>query len=358
MRRPLLLTAVLFLGACGPESEAPPPVAPPPVTTSDEVPEEPADALDWVRAAHDRSDGAELRRRLAAWPSDSDAFHDTEETQVVLTWRLRVALQDGRLADALAAREALLAGYGGHGVSPEGRGLTPDMIRLGLMEEARLLARRRIEGAQPDQTAALATLDAAEALLAKDDAEDRARVAATRAWVTAHDMGAVLASVQATAGPGLGAPPGVSRASGALPHAFIVVLADDFALGEVILADVLRRWLREGKASGLTGVLLPIRRGEIRLGLRRVPVATEAEETDALRAHAQRIGLRQTSEPGSGLVAGTLRDGAALAKAMGLEGQEAGLLIVDRRGRIVGRLSGVGIDPRVLDPVIQKLTSR
>ena len=56
------------------------------------------------------------------------------------------------------------------------------------------------------------------------------------------------------------------------------------------------------------------------------------------------------------MFAAPFRKGAKLAELMGLEGQEVGLLIVDKRGRIVARMSGTGLDPRALDPVIQKVT--
>ena len=42
----------------------------------------------------------------------------------------------------------------------------------------------------------------------------------------------------------------------------------------------------------------------------------------------------------------------------GLGLQDVAILVIDAQSRIVGRMSGRNIDPRPLDPIVQKLTSR
>jgi len=364
----LLLLAGLGLAGllgCGRDDERPtPPEAPPPeeaptptpeaAPTATPRPEDPGAALDWVRAAYTLPDKQELRRRLWQWPLDDEAFVDSEETQVVLTWRIRVALQDGQIERAVAQWKLLLQHFDGHGVSPEGRGLTPDMIRLGLIEEARLLTRRRSEGARAARPAAESAWKTGADLLRAEDVEESTGLERARRWALWETFARWCTDLGLAPGPSLGTPDGANADARPL----VIVVADDFALGEVIFQSVLQRWLREGQEAGLRGVLVPIRRGQVRRGLRRVPVEDPAEEEAALREDAAAIGLIPTDTTEAGLFAAPYPDGFRLAVALGLERQETALLIVDRRGRIVGRLSGTGLDPRSLDPVIQKLVSR
>ncbi|MDA1194481.1 MAG: hypothetical protein O2894_04790 [Planctomycetota bacterium] len=342
----LAILAAVPLGAgCGGDKDTAPPAPrePAPSTT---CPGDPVEALRWIRAAHIAPDDTELRLRLAAWPVDAPAFRETEETQVVLTWRMRVKLQDGDIEGAVATWHTLEERFDGHGVSPEGRGLTPDMVRLGLVEEARLLARRRIEGARGDRDEARSAYDLAMALLADDEEEDRARLEHTRRWFEGDTLASWTAPLGLTVGPAL--------AKRGPPH--VVVLADDFALGDELLTSVLMRWLREGEEVGMRGVIVPVLRGQVRMGLRRVPAPDEAAERASLADRAQAMGF--VLEPDAGLFGGGAVDGRRLAATLGLEGQDVALFVLDGEGRIVARLSGQGLDPRGLDPVIQKLTSR
>ncbi len=316
-------------------------------------PDDPAEALAWVRAARTMEDPHELRRRLARWPVSDPAFLDTEESQIVLTWRIRMALQDGSIERAVDQWKLLLQHYEGHGVTPEGRGLTPDMIRLGLIDDARLITRRRAEGAKPNALGAESAWKHGADLLTPHDTEDGDRLERARRWALWDTFDRWIHAVGAKPGPQLG-----SEDDAALARRYVIVVADDFALGEVVFQSVLARWMRDAGEGELTGVLIPILRGEVRRGMRRVPVEDPQEERAALAEDAAKAGLVPSWNADSGLFAAPFHDGAKLAELMGLESQSSGLLIVDRRGRIVARLSGTGIDPRELDPVIQKVTGR
>ena len=354
----LALVLALALTGCGkdePEStnggSTPPSTTPAPTLPPTPRPDDPTEALAWIREAHTEGAKDELRRRLAAWPMDDPDFVDTEETQVVLTWRIRTALQEGSIERAVDQYKLLLEHFDGHGVSPEGRGMTPDMMRLGLVEEARLLTRRRAEGPTHNALGAESAWKHGADLLTQNDLEDGDRLERSRRWALWDTFDRWIHAVGAKPGPGLGTTKGSKDA-----RPYVVVVSDDFALGEIVFQSVLDRWLKDGKDARLTGVLIPIPRGEVRKGMRRVPVEDPREEAAAFEEDAAKAGLSPSWTKGTGLFAAPFRKGAKLAELMGLEGQEVGLLIVDKRGRIVARMSGTGLDPRALDPVIQKVT--
>ena len=54
----------------------------------------------------------QLVARLDAWPVQARGFDLRDETQVAITWRLRLALQDGDLERASAAHTLLQAKFG------------------------------------------------------------------------------------------------------------------------------------------------------------------------------------------------------------------------------------------------------
>lgn len=352
-----------LLGGCGKDAREPSGGGPAPPANGDRtatstppstIPDDPDAALAWIREARILPDEEELRRRLYAWPMDDERFVGSEAMQVVLTWRIRVALQAGAIERAVDQWKLLVKHFDGHGVSPEGRGLTPEMIRLGLIEEARLVTRRRAEGANPKPSAAESAWKHGADLLTKHDVEDGDRLERARRWALWDTFERWCREVGMPPGPALGRGDGSSEDA----KPFVVVVADDFALGEVVFQSVLARWVRDGADAQLTGVLIPIKRGEVRMQLRRVPAGSEAEEVAALEEDAAKAGLQTTFTTASGLLAAPFDDGARLARAIGLEGREAAVMLVDRRGRIVGRMSGTGLDPRALDPVVQKLVSR
>ncbi len=390
-RAPLLLALclsamALLLAGCG-DDPAPAPAEPTKGTTGAGTgilqtprPDDPREALTWVRAAYLPEGDAELRRRLWAWPLDAAAWTDAEETQVVLTWRIRVALQDGAIERAVEQWKLLLRYFDGHGVTPEGRGLTPEMIRQGLIEEAALVTRRRIEGANPKPLAATSAWKAGADLLRPEDDEGGQQLERARRWAEWNELERWFDRLSWTPGPALGG----EHAVDGVGRPFVLLVADDYALGEELLTSVIERWMREGKEAGLLAFLVPVFDGTVRAGLRRVPEHNKEVEWEVLQERAAASGLQIAIAPTEHLeaplpphdpklVKGRLiieinerlhhtsiihGPGKTLANAMGLADRESAVLIVDARGRIVGRLSGQGLDPRVLDPVIQKLVSR
>ena len=360
--RPLLLTLALTwaVAGCGERPASAPPPPPPP--RAEEAPSDPGEALDWIRAAQLKPE-VELRRRLAVWPLGPGPFFDAEETQVVLTWRLRMALQDGEVEAARAAWETLRGRFEGHGVSPEGRGLTPEMIRGGLREEALLQARLRMDGAAADPKGARSALALAAELLGDDpDAapEDPARLAAARRWVELTTIVELTqdARVQVPLGPSLAS---VATTPAAQAHPWILVIADDFALGEEPFTGPLERWQREGAEIGLRVAVIPRFTGQVRMGIRRVPMMDVVRERASVVERLAPRGLALADEmPDGPFHLDGRRDdlGEQCAAFLGLGPQHAAVLVVDARGRIVGRMGGTGLDLRDLDPVVQKLVSR
>ena len=298
------------------------------------MPGEPEAALVWVRAAEGDDDA--LRERLAAWPLEDEAFTFTDETQVVLTWRIRTALEDGEIEKAGAARDRLVRDYEGEGESPEGAALDARTLALGLFEAALHAARRAMDGARPDQARARRLVEFAETLLPAGEASDRRRLERVRAW-----LGTGTAS-------GL---PGISGTT-ARPEAgaWVLVYADDYVLGEVRFTDVLARWQREGAQVDL----LPVLRGQVRMGMRLVPAESQEAELAALRSSAERAGLRVAR--GADMPAGGI-PGERL-EGLGFGPQEVLVVVVGPKGRIVGRLAGINPDLHALDPVVQRLVSR
>ena len=328
MLRAFILLVVLpaLLAGCGGN----PPAAPPVET----MPGEPEAALVWVRAAE--GDGAALRERLAAWPLEDEAFTFTAETQVVLTWRIRTALEDGEIQKAGQARDRLVRDYEGEGESPEGATLDARTLALGLFEAALHAARGAMDGARPDEARARRLLEFAETLLLPAETTDRRRLERTRAWLGTKDASGLPGFAGEAARPEAGA--------------WVIVYADDYVLGDVRFTDVLARWQREGAHVDL----VPVLRGQVRVGLRLVPAESRAAELAALRASAARAGLR-IAQGGNfrsdGLPGEDLEN-------LGFGPQEVLVIVVGPKGRIVGRLAGINPDLPTLDPVVQRLVSR
>jgi hypothetical protein len=303
-----------------------------PVPTEDSAataptpPATPEAALVWVEQAADDPEG--LRRRLQVWPLEDEAFTFTSETQVALTWRLRLALEDLRIEDALADLARLEADYEGEGETVEGERFGARTLALGVFEGCLRAARRASEGARPDRSRTETLLTAAGRLLRKGDGTDRARLEGLRRWLLAEDAKALEAVL------------GV-----ALPTEGVVVLIDDFALGELRLTDRLARWRREG--ARVWGI--PIWRGQIRMGMRRMPAESTADERRSLEAHAAGVDL-------------PLWKDVSLASerltSLGLGRQDVVVLVIDGEGRIVGRQAGIQPDLRALEPAVQRLLTR
>jgi hypothetical protein len=201
----------------------------------------------------------------------------------------------------------------------------------------RLLGRPAVAGAVLDAALERARADLVEPLLsmaealvpATEDAEAPARLARARTWVRLARRGD-LPRLPPHEGPE------------------VVLYADDFHLGETLLLSVLGRWAREGAAGGLRVTVVPLARGIVRHGMRRVP-APQAEERAAVEARVAGTGL--------GLAPASLPAGEAGGR-LGLEAEAAAVFVLDRAGAIRGRLSSPIPDPRALDEVVQRVGSR
>lgn len=330
MRYLWLLAFTLVLSACGNDKPSEPETREGPAGG---VPSTPEAALAWVKEA--AGDETQLRARLEAWTGDAEGFAESEETRVVLTWQLRLALQDGDVETALRRQHMLLDRFGGEGISPEGRPLPADVIVGAIFDESLYQARVRIEGAKPDLAGSESALRVAQDTVAQGDEEAATRIKETATWVRleqTRDLAAPLRfSPAVTSGP------------------WVLVFADDFALGEGVFLSVLERWQRDGADAGLRVEVVPIRTGQVRVGIRRLPAESADEELASIAQRAKSAGL--SLAPGKGVPAPRLT-------AIGLGPQETALLVVDAAGRIVGRLSGTNVDPRALDLVIERLISR
>lgn len=328
MRCVWLLTLALLLTGCGAEEPSAPDRSP-------AIPSTPEDALAWVREAAD--DEPELRARLAAWPMDAQDFAESEESRIVITWRLRMALQEGDVETALRRHHMLEDLFDGEGRSPEGRLLPSEVIAGSIFDESLLRARLRMEGAKPDLESARQALEIARETADHDDTEATSRIEETVAWIE-------LTHIR-----DLAAPLKFPRAIETGPR--IVVLADDFALGEAVFISVLERWQRDGRAAGVAVELVPVITGQVRMGIRRVPADSTRAERATIRQRAQKAGLAISRAVPKGIPAAALQ-------AIGLGPQATALLIVNTEGKIIARESGKNIDPRALDLAVERLISR
>jgi hypothetical protein len=256
----------------------------------------------------------------------------TPEGAADISRAIRERLRAGDVEGASGLYARLVERHEGRAVTESGRALPRSATAGAVFDDALDAARARIEGARPDRAAADRALAVARRLLADtEDAESEGRLERAERWVrreTAEDL--------ASAWPKHEGPR-------------VVVHAEDFALAETVFLSVLARWAREGEAQGLEVLLVPVIAGNVREGIRRVPAESPAAE----RRHAlARIeGTMVRAAPTSP----TLAEAGA---ALGVEEGDAAILVLDRSGRVAGRLSGRTPDPRVLEVVVQRVGSR
>jgi hypothetical protein len=129
----------------------------------------------------------------------------------------------------------------------------------------------------------------------------------------------------------------------------VVVAADDYDLAEPSLMRPLARWAKEGAAAGLRVGVLPLHRGYVRVGTRRTRAQDRDEERRAVAARLADTLVVLEPEPS---------DAAAAAADLGLVGQDHALLVADREGRIVARLSGRHLDLAAVEGAVQRVGSR
>jgi len=256
----------------------------------------------------------------------SPAEEVASPSRAELSTTFRTALGAGEVEEAAAALDALA--HAGDGSLLVGEHtLSAEVARATLLDACLAAARERIEAFPPDRPGALHAIDVALEVATPEDAE---RVEGTRLWVSATDASGLPGPLAEHEGPR------------------VVFYVDDFHLGEALLQSVGARWAREGEKGMLRVSVLPILRGKLRGGTRRIH-AERGAEIAGLARDVARIGLE--------LEPGVLTGRDAQAK-LGLGKIEGALVILDRHGRIVGRMTGAILDPRPLNTRVEKVTSR
>jgi hypothetical protein len=316
MRRGTLLAALLatLSVACSRSDSSPPARETAPSVT-------PEEALEKARGA----EGAERARRLA------EAERGTgDAARVAATWSLRTALED---RDPVAAERHLarLAELQGAPVDEEGRTWRLPLLAATVAEDAAAYAREKVEGPEPDVARAKAAVEAGRRALARAEgeaADETQAVEAAARWVALSDGPVDLA----------GLVEGEARGKGPI----VVIVSDHFQLGDDVLPSVAKRWARSMRVA-FVGVLV----GKVRLGIRRVS-ATPEEEKAALEERAKALGLAWAG-------ATPARD--ASLRRLGIDPTRATVLVLDRDGRLLARISGRALDPRPLDPVVERASA-
>jgi len=308
-----LATVVLALAGaalvgCGDPPPAPP--APPkiPTPTADPSPRPPP-----------------TERPLPPIPEDATA-HEVSNV-------LRDALgDDGDLRAAVPALRRLVETHYGVGTNAGGGGARVELLAGAVAMRAAEVARAAVEGPAPDPARARALLEIGTAALAAaeaTDAPEAADLARARAWV---DL----------AGPPFDAER-VGRTAREAPEEYVLVVTDDFELGETLLSSVLRRW-----AKGAPVEIVARLTGHVRAGMRREP-ADEETELASVGKRIAAIGARP---------AGVLRADDPRIEASGLGPGTSVFLVrpgvmVQASRVLVARCAGRMIDPRVLDDPVR-----
>ncbi len=252
------------------------------------------------------------------------------ETRARASARLRAALDARELAAAAAALDDLVERHGGLFELPDGRVL-PEGAALGAVLDAAVAhARQAVERVPPGS--AEAALALAERLAPEaPDEEARAALAAARRYAALHgvgDLGPLLA-----------------------PHdgPRVLVVADDFDLGEPGATAALARWAAAGRAGGLRVGVLPMLRGWVRVGTRRVRARDRDEQRTALAARLAGTGAELEPEPASAQEA---------AAALGLLRQDQAVLVFARTGALVARRAGRSLPLAELDAAVERAATR
>jgi hypothetical protein len=241
-----------------------------------------------------------------------------------ITWEIE--RKDVERAHAAYAR--LVEEFEGEGVLASGDRLGRSTVAAALAEAALEEARQRGEGSEGDRARAASALEVATALVpdAKDP-EVEANHAATKTWLEAAKVDDLLPEPSPHAGPR------------------VVVFADDFWLGEPVPLSVLRRWAAAGVRVGV----VPLVRGTVREGMRRVP--QPSAEVEVARIVARLADGPAVREPGAYRVR-TAREHAGLPSGWN------GAVVADARGTVVARVSGITPDLSRLDAAVERVAGR
>jgi hypothetical protein len=286
-------------------------------------------------AAEAAGDEATVRRLLEAWPGTDDDPPDERE-QMLLTWRLLERLSRGATEGARGDLALLRARHAGEGRMRSGRTVRADLLEAAACSQSLDAARALAEGPTPDVRAARAALAFAQELADGCAPEEAARVRGLATWVTAEEARELVQALR---------PEGGREAAAS---AAVLAVADDFTLGEPVFSGVLDRWGRQARAAGLSVAVLGCLRGQVRVGMRRVPAQSREDEESALRERARALGLE---------VVGFCVE-EALEAGLGLDPLDAVLWLAGADGRVVARLSGRNPDPREVEAAFQRLVTR
>jgi hypothetical protein len=260
---------------------------------------------------------------------EGGAGGDDASTHERVSACLRTALDDGHLTLAARLVDVLVRTFDGRLRLASGRVVgSAETTRGALVDAAIDVVDARLRGDDVFGAREAARLAAAEAARIQDEALRR-RAAGTVAWVDLDAAADCPGPLPPHAGPR------------------VVAYVDDFLLGEATLPSVLARWAREGEDGRLQVLVVPVRRGLVREGVR-VREATEAEEAAAIRRRLE----------GTGIVQGPAVAAATAAERLGLDAEAGAILVVSRDGRVVARRRGRVLDPRDLEGAVQRVAGR
>lgn len=257
-------------------------------------------------------------------------------TRSALSAGLREALSDRDLPRAADLLARLEADHDGRFELPDGRVLARGAAQGAVLDGAVAAAREAVERLPADPAAAQRALAVAEGLPAAGadggaDPEELRALGAARRYCALARLGDLATPTAPHAGPR------------------VLVVADDFDLGEPGVVPHLVRWARENRAGGLRVGVLPMFRGLVRVGMRRTRARDLDEERAAVARRLAHTGVDLEPEPTSA---------AAAAADLGLLGQDMAVLVFERGGGLVARRAGRGLDLAALDAAVERAASR
>lgn len=263
---------------------------------------------------------------LASWPVEREGYRKAEATQIALTERVAGSIEHEAVFEAYDDVELLRTRFGA-GRRRDGRILSISAMRAGLLDAVIDTAHTLVAGDRPDRDKALEAIRIAVQIRSDDDGP---RLERTLRWIEADTLDELTPETPLSLSPHDGP--------------CVVALMDHFTLGEANIRAVLQRWAKHPR---LRVSFVPLWRGTVRMGIRRVP-ATRREERAIVRASAKEFGLHYEK-------------GAAKtdwSDVLGLGRTSSALLVLNREGTIVGRLRGTFFNPQRVEGSVQRVTTR